>query len=337
MKSFWDQFEGEITVEYTCTSCKSTNAGPASINYLLLHFPGDNDKKCYTVQSLIEFNLRETDVEDYNCPGCQKKTSATSKSSITKFPSFMCIVLCRNGGDSNGIITSAVEYPALGFDIKGDQMPYDLSATVHHKPTKGGKGHYTAISRSRNLQSQEWFMYDDDRVSSVNFTKTHKNQNVVQKRFTKNPTILFYVSPSIETRIKKSKTIDLMEGGKEQAQNVPNSEINPCDGKGNEGHADGSSRDVPIQSDSEGAKKTVDICEVGEEGTADGSSDKNDKKDEHKEEEGESSGDESSSMAVVPPRTRTRNRRNRNIFSSTDSSSSSSDSSDSSSEGSSSD
>ena len=92
----------------------------------------------------------------------------------------MCIVLCRNGGDSNGNITSPVEeYPALGFDIKGDQMPYDLSATVHHKPTKGGKGHYTAISRSRNLQSQEWFMYDDDRVSSVNFTKTHKNQTVL--------------------------------------------------------------------------------------------------------------------------------------------------------------
>jgi uncharacterized UBP type Zn finger protein len=53
-------------------------------------------------------------------------------------------------------------------------MPYDLSATVHHKPTKGGNGHYTAISRSWNLESQEWFMYDDDRVSSSKFTKTHK-------------------------------------------------------------------------------------------------------------------------------------------------------------------
>jgi hypothetical protein len=78
---------------------------------------------------------------------------------------------------------------------------------------------------------------------------------MVQKRFTKTATILFYVNPSIEIRIKKSKTIDLMEGGKEQAQNVPNSKINPCDMEGNEGHADGSSRDVPIQSDSEGAKK----------------------------------------------------------------------------------
>ena len=172
----------------------------------------------------------------------------------------------------------------------------------------------------------------------TNFTKTHKNQTVVQKRFTKQATILFYVSPSIETRIKKSQTIDLMEGGKEQAQNVPNSEIYPCDGAGNEGHADSSSRDVvPIQSESEGAKnKTVDICEDGEEGTADGSSDKNDKKDDDEEEERESgevessSGEESSSEAFVPPpkRDRFHRYRNRNVFSgSSDSSSHSSDSS----------
>jgi hypothetical protein len=141
----------------------------------------------------------------------------------------MCILLCRSIGDS--AITSAVEFPALGFDIKGDQMPYDLSATVHHKPAKGGKGHYTAISRSRNLQSQEWFIYDDDSVSSVNFTKTHKNQTVVQKRITKQATIMFYVIPSIETRIRKSKTIDLMEGGNEQVKMYPTRRLTPVKGK----------------------------------------------------------------------------------------------------------
>jgi hypothetical protein len=46
---------------------------------------------------------------------------------------------------------------------------------------KGGNGHYTAISRSWNLQSQEWFMYDDDRVSSSKFTKTHKKHTMVKK------------------------------------------------------------------------------------------------------------------------------------------------------------
>ena len=157
----------------------------------------------------------------------------------------------------------------------------------------------------------------------------------------KTATILFYVSPSIETRIKSPKTIDLMEGGKEQTQNVSNSEINPCDGDGKEGHADGSSRDVPIQTDSEGAKKKVDMCVDGEEGKADDSSDKDDKMDGEKEEEesGEvdsSSGEESSSPAVIRPCPR-RLRCNPNVLTSTDSSGSSSDSSVSSSSGSSSD
>jgi len=75
-------------------------------------------------------------------------------------------------------------------------------------------------------------MYDDDRVSSSNFT--NKN-TMVKKTYMKTATILFYGSPSIETIIKNAKTIDLMERGKEQAQNVPDSEINPCDGDGKEG------------------------------------------------------------------------------------------------------
>jgi hypothetical protein len=162
-------------------------------------------------------------------------------------------------------------------------------------------------------------MYDDERVSSSNFTK--KN-TMVKKCYMKTATILFYVSPSIETRMKNAKTIDLMEGGEEQAQNVPNSEINPCDGDGKDGHAEGSSRDVPIQTDWEGAKKPVDICVDSEEGKADGSSDENDKKDD--EEEGESGKVESSS--VVRPRPR-RLRRNSSDSSSSGSSSYSSDSS----------
>jgi len=88
-------------------------------------------------------------------------------------------------------------------------MPYELSATVHYKRTKSGNGHYTAIiSRSRDLQSQQWFMYDDDRVSSSNIT--NKN-TMVKKTYMKTATILFYVSPSIETHIKNANTIDLME------------------------------------------------------------------------------------------------------------------------------
>ncbi len=172
---------------------------------------------------------------------------------------------------------------------------------------------------------------------------------MVKKTYMKTATILFYVSPSIETRIKNGKTIDLMEGGKE------------IDGDGEEGKAESSSGDVPngvkdiadidrdgeegnaVQTDSEKnpVKERVDTCMDGEEVKADDSSDKNDKKADE-EEEGESgevdssSGEESSSSSVVRPRP-PRRRRNPYILTSTDSSDSSSDSLDSSSLGSSSD
>jgi len=147
-------------------------------------------------------------------------------------------------------------------------------------------------------------MYDDEIVSLSDFT----NRNtMVKKSYMKTAAILFYVSPSIiETRIKNANTNDLMEGGKEQAQNVPNSVINCCDEDGKEGHADGSSRNVPIQTDSEGAKQMVDMCEDGEEGKADDSGNGDDKMDgeEVEEESGKvesSSGKGFSSPGILHP------------------------------------
>jgi len=90
----------------------------------------------------------------------------------------MCILLCRNIGDDKITISSAVEFPAFGFNINGDNMHYDLSDTVHYKQRKDGNGHYTAISRSQDLQSQRWFMYDYDRVSLSKFT----NRNTMVKK-----------------------------------------------------------------------------------------------------------------------------------------------------------
>jgi hypothetical protein len=302
MKGFWDLFTMEMTHKYTCTSCKNTIESPELINCLLLRFPDAHhacDEDC-TLESLMEYHLEEEYFEKYQCRLCKTTSSATKKSSITKFPSFMCILLCRRRNDNKSTISSAVDFPVLGFWLEGGHTPYDLSATVHHKPTKGSNGHYTAISRSRNLQSQGWFMYDDNRVSTLKFTKTQKKHTMVKRNYMKTATILFYVSPSIETRIKNAKTIDLMEGGKEHTQVVTiqtNSDINPCDRDGkatttppadttnttkntkkkkkekvkktheaNTALRKGKKRvgDVPVQTDSEGAKEMVGIYVDGE-------------------------------------------------------------------------
>ena len=206
MKAFWDQFEGEITHQTTCTSCKNTNEVRALTTYLLLKFP-DDDNKCdedCTVESLIKYLLQEECIEGYECSHCPQHTSATRKATITKFPSFLCILLCRKTEhDKNGYISSAVDFPTLGLNINRD-MAYDLSATVYYKPRKGGKGHYTAISKSQAFQSQHWSMYDDDKVSSCHFT--NKN-NRVTKRYMKTATILFYVTHE-HIKIKQLKAID---------------------------------------------------------------------------------------------------------------------------------
>ena len=67
MKAFWDLFTGEITHEYTCTSCKTTFQNQELINYLLLIFPEahhESDEDC-TVQSLIEYYLQEYDIKEF--------------------------------------------------------------------------------------------------------------------------------------------------------------------------------------------------------------------------------------------------------------------------------
>ncbi len=210
---------GEITHETACTSCKTTIESQEPIDYLLLKFPKEDHNEDCTVESLIKHLLQEERLEGRECSCSEKRTSGIRNSTITNFPSFMCILLCRNIGDDKITISSAVEFPAFGFNINGDDMRYDLSATVHYKQTKDGNGHYTTISRSQDLQSQRWFMYDDETVSISTFTNMN---NTVKRGYMKTAAILFYVSQSIiETRIKNANTIDLIEGGKEQAQMYP--------------------------------------------------------------------------------------------------------------------
>ena len=223
MKTFWDQFTGEITHKTACASCEMIVELKEPIDYLLLKFPKEDHNEDCTVESLIKHLLQEERLEGRECSCSEKRTSGIRNSTITNFPSFMCILLCRNISDDKITIPSAVEFPAFGFDINGDGMHYDLSATVHYKEKKDGNGHYTAISRSQDWQSRRWFMYDDDRVSLSNFTNTN---TTVKKSYMKTAAILFYVSTSIiETRIKNANTIDLMKGGKEQGSGDGNDKM----------------------------------------------------------------------------------------------------------------
>jgi len=118
MKAFWDQFTGEITHETTCTSCKTTVENQEPINYLLLKFPKEDHNEDCTVESLIKHHLQEERLEGRECSCSEKRTSGIRNSTITNFPSFMCILLCRNIDDEKITIPSAVEFPAFWFQHK---------------------------------------------------------------------------------------------------------------------------------------------------------------------------------------------------------------------------
>ena len=259
MKKFWNLFVGEIRHEYTCTFCKSSSQTLEPTDYLLLKFPDEfheSNRNC-TVESLIEFMLHEEEL-DRTCNLCGN-TSAIETQKITKYPYFMCIILCRNTfvEDRAGHISSAVQFPAIGFDIRGDDKPYDLVASVHRHPRKSGSGHFTAICRSKNLQSHQWIEYDDHDVYPSKFTNMKKPGTVLTSRM-KTAYILYYISPSFETRIANARTVDLMDVEEGQTRlALPNGVEDSADydADGEEGNADGYEGNSNIHNDGEDDSK----------------------------------------------------------------------------------
>ena len=111
-------------------------------------------------------------------------------------------------------------------------------------------------------------MYNDDRVSPSKFTNMQKKHAVVLRCHMKTATILFYVSPSIKTRIKNMKTIDLMEVEKGHDQLVPSNGVEDSgdiDVDGQKGDADGYSGGSNLHMEEEDDNKD-DEKEEGEVG-----------------------------------------------------------------------
>jgi hypothetical protein len=116
-------------------------------------------------------------------------------------------------------------------------------------------------------------MYDDQNDSPSKFTNMKKPSTVLTCPM-KTAYIMYYISPSIETRIKNAKTIDLMEVEKGQKQLVLSNGVKDSvdnDANGEEGNADGYSGNSNIRDDDEDDNKDDDE-EEGEIGEVDSSS-----------------------------------------------------------------
>jgi ubiquitin C-terminal hydrolase len=202
MQTFWDMFGLEqITQNITCTICSCVTTCVESFSKLLLQFPESHheatptNQKC-TLNSLIKYHFRQEGLPDYDCQTCSRRTLATRRIQISRYPVILCIVLGHKMNDDIRI-TSAVNYPVwdlnlctiLGSHEGTVDLKYNNIATVNHKPSKKNDGHYTAVNKSPT--SRSWYKYDNDIINVVKFVKG--NTNSVLMDFQKTTSILFYI------------------------------------------------------------------------------------------------------------------------------------------------
>jgi hypothetical protein len=195
----------------TCTTCGTISTTHERFSELMLTFPQphhESDQDC-TVEDLITHHCGTQDIEDYQCSCCNDRKLAKKVTSITTCPPILCIVLCRRKLDG-GSIKSAVQFHVSGFNIRKDDLQYNLVGTVHHSPSRPDQGHYMSICKSKRSQLRNWFNYNDREVSFSHFT--NKRNDKVLKGHIKTATILFYVSGALQTCIRsRSPIVDLQD------------------------------------------------------------------------------------------------------------------------------
>ncbi|BEI92295.1 uncharacterized protein CcaverHIS019_0411150 [Cutaneotrichosporon cavernicola] len=164
---------------------------------------------------LDEFSKQETlgQNDEWYCPVCKKHVQATKKLDIYKAPDILVICLKRFGSARNlrDKLDHLVHYPLEGLNLderigerritqslrltdeeakhygiehSTEPFIYDLYAVDNHFGGLGG-GHYTAFCR--NKIDEQWYNYDDSRVSKAS-TDAVKNNRAAYLLFYKRRT-----------------------------------------------------------------------------------------------------------------------------------------------------
>jgi ubiquitin C-terminal hydrolase len=125
MRSFWNLFtSGMMKQTVRCQQCDNVTTTNESFTELMLIFPSSHQSKqseTCTLNDLFEHKSLPSDIKDYVCNCCKKRTIAAKHEEISVYPEFLIIVLCREIGiaevNENNIntVNTAVEFPLEGF------------------------------------------------------------------------------------------------------------------------------------------------------------------------------------------------------------------------------
>ncbi len=145
MQTFWDMFGlGQITQTVTCTICTCITTREEPFSKLLVQFPGSHHEATptnqkHTLNSLIKHHFEPEDLPNYDCLTCGRRTLATRRIQISRYPIILCIVLGRKMNDDTRI-TLAVNYPVCNlnlctfFWITWRNSGLEIQSNCHCKP-----------------------------------------------------------------------------------------------------------------------------------------------------------------------------------------------------------
>jgi ubiquitin C-terminal hydrolase len=162
--SLKELFEFEIQKRIKCKEINCLNTRFTFCKEILLTLP-INEKSTNLDECYHDFKVHEllTGSEMVECENCKKKQVTSTKINIRSWSKHLIICLNRykNNKASNNIsskITKDIEIP---FDWRHN---YKLRGAVIHSGQFGG-GHYIYIGR--NIESNNWTIYDDSSASQI--------------------------------------------------------------------------------------------------------------------------------------------------------------------------
>ncbi|XP_059484880.1 ubiquitin carboxyl-terminal hydrolase 33 [Neocloeon triangulifer] len=144
----------------------------------------------------------------YSCERCSKLRNGMKYSKVLELPEVLCIHLKRFRHELmfSSKIGCYVTFPLEGLDMRpylhkdcsSEVTNYDLMSVICHIGTAGG-GHY--ICYSCNANSQQWYEFDDHRVSEVSPHTVQSCEGYV----------LFYKKSSEKMNQLRQRTMELIQ------------------------------------------------------------------------------------------------------------------------------
>jgi ubiquitin carboxyl-terminal hydrolase 8 len=164
IKKFYDS-----TIESTvkCNNCNHISKTKQSQRYISLSIPNQE----ITLRECLKKFILQEDITDWRCEKC-KQNSGTKKNLILNLPKYLIIHFKRFRWLNNGRrINTPINFP-INWKINNNNK-YKLISIINHYGSFNG-GHYTSAGR---VNSKQWRLYDDSRVSSLNPTNITNNFN----------------------------------------------------------------------------------------------------------------------------------------------------------------